>query len=350
MKTIPYLKDFRVQHPYAVTSVVFLFGFIFDIFTIGRIDDYLNFLTHLVYLSLLVLVYIKLNTSITAPKLKIVECYKKDIFHFLTGSLLSSFTIFYVMSSSLTQSLIFILFILALLIINEAEIFQKGSDWTKLLILQFCISSFLIIYLPVLFGFTGGFTFIVSIFLSSLILPFIFKKINNSSYVHSIGSSIIITFSFLVLYFLNIIPPVPLSVKEIGVYHDLKKVNNSYHLYKETGSLKFWSLGDQDFLARDNDKVYIYARIFAPRGFKEKVFIQWEKWEKEWKVSDKITMNITGGNSWGYKSYSYKSNYTPGIWRAKILTEDSRELGRVNFQITSSKDTTHREWHVDIKK
>jgi hypothetical protein len=349
MKLVKSLKEFRLNHPHAVTVIVFLLGFLFDIFTLGRVDDLLNFFSHLAYLILLISIYSKLNFTISNSKLRLVEFYKNDIFHFLTGSLLSSFTIYYVKSSSLTQSSIFILFVLALLVINEAEIFQKSSDWIKLLVLQFCVTSFTIIYLPVLIGITGTITFIISVILSSLVLPYIFKKLKNESYLHSIGSALVTSLSFFILYIFNIIPPVPLSIKEIGVYHQIKKVDNKYKLYKEVPFWKFWAQGDQDFIAQKNDKVYIYARIFAPKRFKEKVYIQWEKWNKTWKTSDKIPMSITGGNSWGYKAYSYKSNYTPGIWRAKIITEDSRELGRVNFHITLSQSTEARKWQIDIK-
>ncbi|WP_127715844.1 DUF2914 domain-containing protein [Halobacteriovorax sp. HLS] len=350
MKISQTVLGLKKNYPHLITAVVFLSGFLFDIFTIGRVDDFLNLVSHLIYLCLSIYLFTKLNTTFEHKRLLFLNNYLNDIFHFLAGGLLSAFTIFFILSSSITQSFIFILFILALLVLNEAEVFQKSSDWVKLLLLQFCITSFFIIYLPVTFKVTGTIIFIFAVLISSLPMPLFLKKISNESYNHSILSSVFITLAFTVMYICNFIPPVPLSVKEIGVYHNVEKVENVYKLYSETSRLKFWSQGDQDFEARENDKVYVYARIFAPKGFNEKIYVQWEKWDGDWKKSDKIALDISGGNSWGYKAYSYKKNYTEGIWRAKIINESDKELGRINFQITKSNENTPRQWHIATKK
>jgi hypothetical protein len=350
MKILEQFNTFREDHPHIITTSIFLSGFLFDIFTIGRIDDFFNFVAHFLYLSLLIYLFTRMNKTYESPRLAFIDKYSKDIFHFLSGGLLSAFTIFFILSSSITQSFIFIIFVLILLILNEAETFQKGSDWLKLFLVQFCISSFLIIYLPVIFGLSGTFVFIVATLLASLILPLTLKKLLSNSYNHSIICSAFITITFITMYFLNFIPPVPLSVKEIGVFHNVKKINNTYHLYKEVSPLKFWSQGDQDFKAQEGDKVYIYARIFAPKRFKEKVYVQWERWNKDWRISDKIPLTITGGNNWGYKAYTYKKNYSEGLWRARVVNDNGKELGRINFQITKVEDTKKREWQIDIKK
>lgn len=343
-------SQIRENHPHIVTMSVFLSGFLLDIFTIGRIDDYLNFLAHFIYLILLIFLFTRLNKTFENPRLSLINKHSLDIFHFLSGGLLSAFTIFFILSSSIAQSSIFILFILFLMVMNESEYFQKGNDWIKLFLVQFCLSSFMIIYVPVIMGLTGTIVFLIATIFGAVILPLLLKKLKNNSYNHSIVCSAFVTFVFIIMYIFNFIPPVPLSVKEIGVYHDVKKINNEYHLYKEVSRLKFWSQGDQDFVAQQGDKVYVFARIFAPKRFEEKVYIQWEVWQDDWKVSDRIPLKVTGGNDWGYRAYTFKKNYTEGTWRARIVTENEKEIGRVNFQITKEIKKEEREWQIDVKK
>jgi len=349
MKIISLSKELHKKHPTLLTAVFFILGFLFDIFTLGRIDETSNFIGHIIYLVLLIYTFLILEKDFSTTKFKILDEYKLDIFHFLSGGLLSAFALFFIKSSSISDSFFFIFMILILLIINEAPKFQKRGYLVKLSLIQFCLTSFFIIYIPVIFKTYGSFTFIISTILSCLILPLFFKKIRHKLEKPMAAIATLLGVFFFVGYFSNLIPPVPLSVKKIGVYHQVKKQNGEYHLYSETHPLKFWSQGDQDFKAQPNDTLYVFARIFAPIGLKSSIYIQWEKWDKLWSVSDKIKMSIRGGNSWGYRAYAFKKNYSPGLWRAKILTENDKELGRIDFTVEKI-EKSPRQWNIDIEK
>lgn len=349
MKIISLSKELHQKHPSLLTAVFFILGFLFDIITLGRIDETSNFVGHFIYLIFLIYAFLILEKDLSLGKFKFLEEYKLDVFHFLAGGLLSAFALFFIKSSSISDSFLFIFMILILLIINEAPKFQQRGYVVKLALIQFCLTSFFIIYIPVIFKTYGSITFIVSTIISCFILPLFFKKITHRLEKPMNVISIFIGLFFFIGYFTNLIPPVPLSVKKIGVYHNVEKQNGEYRLFSETHPMKFWSQGDQDFHAQEGDQVYIFARIFAPVGLKSSIYIQWEKWNKVWQVSDKIQMSILGGNSWGYRAYAYKKNYTEGLWRAKILTENDKELGRVDFTVTKV-DKEKRQWRIDIEK
>src|SRR5690606_12433360 len=68
----------------------------------------------------------------------------------------------------------------------------------------------------------------------------------------------LITCGFLFLYVFRLIPPVPLSVQFMGIYHDVKKDHHVYQLYHEKPWWKFWHEGDQNFSAQPGDRVHVF--------------------------------------------------------------------------------------------
>lgn len=348
MKFIQKSKDLHNKYPNFLIALFFISGFIFDIATLGQIDEFGNFLGHSLYISLLIFSYILLGKDFNNTWIKKFSIYQSDVFHFLAGGLLSGFAIFFFKSSSLSSSGMFIVIILLILLANESPLFQKKGSILKLTLVQFCISSYFIIYLPVIIGMMGVIVFLLSIIFSSIILPLVLGKLKhfaaNDAKIISLSISLLLTLG----YFTNILPPVPLSVKEIGVYHKVVKLENSYNLYKEGSLTNFLGFSDTSFKAQPGDSVYIYARVFAPRGLDEELYIQWEKWDKVWRISDRIPLSIQGGNSWGYRAYTYKKNYTEGLWRAKVMSSDNREIGRIDFSIKNTPKET-REWTIEVK-
>lgn len=147
------------------------------------------------------------------------------------------------------------------------------------------------------------------------------------------------------LYLFKLIPPIPLSLKYIGIFHDVTKNESGY----ETSELKpwwnFWSNGDETFLARPGDKVFMFTRIFSPGGFSGKVNIHWlYDTENGFMTSDKIPLNITGGRDEGFRGYAYKSNFVPGDWQVRVETEEGLEIGRIYFQVLLDRSQNRREF------
>lgn len=137
---------------------------------------------------------------------------------------------------------------------------------------------------------------------------------------------------------MRILPPVPLSLKTIAVYHHVGKTTENgvdkYYALTENPRWKFWNYGDQDFKARPGDKVYIATNIFSPAGFNGKVNLKFlTKTSSGFKVSDKIPIEIAGGRKAGFRGYAYKQNYTPGEWQARVETDEGLEIGRISFTI-----------------
>jgi len=341
-------------------SLFFIGGVIFDIFTLGEIDSLSSVLQQLGYiLAIGVLLYFDLIHRY-APlnvnkRLKTVWLYREPILHFMLGALLSVYSIFFIKSASLFSSFGFIAFMLILLIGNELKVVQKQKISLKISMYFICIFSFFSMIFPVALGHVGKIPFTLSI-LSTLLCIWafyrlIYKKIENKSSLRKalLLPSTSILLVFLVFYYLGWIPPVPLSVKEIGIYHNIEKTTEGdYRLYYERPDWKFWLSGDQNFKAYSGDKIFIFTRVFSPARFDDTLYLNWQLFSNKrgWVSTDKIPMRVYGGRKSGYRGYSFKENFSEGDWRVLVETNDGREVGRLGFKVT----TLNESREIEIKK
>lgn len=343
-----------------IPASFFLLGFLFDIFTTDRIDQTWALLQQIVYLAIISTflffetVYLK-KEFIESKWNRLLWRYRVEIVHFLFGSLLSLYTIFYFKSASLLSSTLFIGLMLIILVINELPAFQKLALQFKFVLLGLCILSFLNYFIPILLGFIGWVPFLISIFISLLIGLIFYLLLTRQTYkLEELKKLFLIPYGsivaiFFFLYLIAVIPPVPLSLKYAGIYHEVKKENNQYLLYHEKPFWAFWRNGDQNYYARPGDKIILFIRIFSPTSFRDQIQVRWLKKEKgEWQLWDTVPINITGGRDEGFRGVVSKANYAPGEWQVRIDTTDKREIGRLGFEVIQDQEIEPREFKVDV--
>ncbi|MBX7231891.1 MAG: DUF2914 domain-containing protein [Bdellovibrionales bacterium] len=331
---------------------LFLIGFLFDILTLGRIDALFSILKQSLYLTIIGFLLCQwLIESFRSPTFGSHWMWFKKIrlflLHFLFGSLLSEYMLFYFKSSSFSLAFIFIFLLATLLLLNEWHRFQKLGLIIKFALFTFCSMSFFSYLVPIALGQTGK-----SIFLGSLVMglaPLLIishvclrcglKKtiIRQQSLIPGLFVMVVLFF----LYTLRWIPPVPLSIQYIGVFHTLNKVEGKFQLGHERPWWRFWHHGDQVFLAQPGDKIVIFFRLFSPTHFKDEVRVKWylDNSQHGWVMQDEIPIRIIGGREEGFRGYAQKSHFTEGQWKVAIETLDEREIGRIYLQtkFTTSK-------------
>ena len=116
--------------------------------------------------------------------------------------------------------------------------------------------------------------------------------------------------AFLASYLLRVIPPVPLSIPFIGVYHGVERTDEGYRLTHERPWWRFWHDGDQRFRAQPGDKVYVYFRVFSPARFSDEVRMHWywKPGDRRWALQDTIPIKIVGDRKEGFRGYGVKAN------------------------------------------
>ena len=344
-----------------VSASVFIAGFIFDLLTLGRIDDLLNLVQQAVYLAILgtLLVFeIKENLGqFTAPRWIAKYWQYKDLFvHFLFGSLLSAYTIFYYTSASALTSFIFISLLAGLMLANEFPQIQKIGTSVRVILFSICLLSYFAFFYPVLIGSVGVIPFWFGFISSALSCGFVWKSQFAKNETHqkylraNVSRPIIgVHLFFLIGYYFALIPPVPVAVKKIGVYYNVTKSNGDYVGDHLNSDWKFWNKGSQKFHYRQGDKVVILMSIFSPTRFQDKVFIKWfhDHPTQGWVLQDTIPLNILGGRDEGFRGFGEKQNYMEGKWKVEVETSDGREVGGIRFTVTPDQTTEERVFNHD---
>ena len=270
--------------------------------------------------------------------------YRSAAIHFALGALLSLYAIFFFKSSSLLVSFGFLAFLVALLVANESRRFKALGLHVKFALLGLSFLSFAAIVVPVLVGSIGLGVFLLSMLAGSLPLgvaawwvrrsaPGMFAQARRQILL-PLGCVLL---GFLAFYLFRLIPPVPLSIPFIGVYHAVERTEHGYRLTHERPWWRFWQNGDQQFLAQPGDRIFVFFRVFSPARFADRVQMRWY-WEpggRGWLLQDTIPIDIVGGREEGFRGYGFKANYQPGRWKVQVETTDSREIGRVYFTLES---------------
>ena len=370
MKRYHHLKKSSLQRFNALNSrygkylplVSFIGGFFWDSLTLTRIDRLSDNLILLAYLLLLAGAIILLNLIekefITkAFILRYQNLYPLAVQFFL-GGLFSSYVVFYFKSAALTKNWLFLLILVGLLVLNEFLENRLTNFYLQMTLLFWAALSFFLFFLPVILGSMATWVFISSgllalgfIILVIFLLAKVFGVIRKIQ-IQQLSTIIIgIFLLFNLFYFMNWIPPVPLSLKSAGIYHGVKRVDDAYHLkYEKQAWYKFWKKSDAPFYYAAGDTVNCYASVFAPVKLNKNIFHRWQQFipEKDaWVTSDKLGYQVVGGRQGGYRGYTRKINIQPGKWRVDIITDDDKTIGRLNFEIIP-KENQQREFAEKI--
>jgi hypothetical protein len=354
------LKIYYGRNEGRVAAACFAAGFVFDILTTGRIDSWATIVQQAMYLAVITAVLLHMLLEQGAPppdpaakpvlKRWYYE-YRSPLVHFLMGALLNLYAIFYFKSSSLLVSFGFLGVLIVVLLANEVRRVKSLGLLFKFALLSLCLLSFSACVVPMLAGSIGVLIFVASMLAGSVPLLAAALCIRGAApekfalarrqILLPLGCVVV---GFLAFYLFRLIPPVPLSIPFIGVYHQVERTESGYRLSHERASWRIWHNGDQRFLAQPGDKVYVFFRVFSPSRFADEVQMRWH-WKdpaRGWTLQDSIPIRIVGGREQGFRGYGVKANYLPGEWKVQVETTDGREIGRVYFDLTAAAEAPRR--------
>jgi len=342
------LRLYYARHEGRVGALFFAAGFVFDTVAVGRIDSWHVIAQQVLYLAIVAAVLLHMLFVPQAPAAEALPPIKRYYYRyriallgFCLGTLLNVYTLFFFKSSSLLVSFSFMLVIVALLLANEFGPFQRLGLPFRFALLGLCLLSFCAAVVPMIFGEVGTAVFLASMAVGCVPMLALALWVRRRSperfpearrqMLMPFGVMLIV---FLGAYLLRVIPPVPLSIPFIGVYHSVERAPDGYRLSHERPVWAFWRNGDQQFRAQPGDRVYVFFRVFSPGNFADEVSMRWYRREpRGWALQDSIPIKILGGRAEGFRGYGFKSKYQPGAWKVHIETTDGREIGRVYFDL-----------------
>ena len=141
------------------------------------------------------------------------------------------------------------------------------------------------------------------------------------------------------LYFGNIIPPIPLSLREAGVYHNIERNGSEYVLTAEKEQWWDQFVPGQTIHVAASNRVYIFSSIFAPTKLNTTIVHHWQFYDeslKQWVDKDRLSFTLSGGRDEGYRGYSMKSNVPVGKWRVRMETARGQVVGSIGFTVVAS--------------
>ncbi|MFA5133563.1 MAG: DUF2914 domain-containing protein [Patescibacteria group bacterium] len=259
---------------------------------------------------------------------------------FSFGALASASFIFYFFSGSIYVSWPFILIIVILMVGNE--VFRKyylraGVQVAVYYFLLFSISAIVIPYIlqkisPGIFLLSGTLS-LLFIFGYIALLSFFIKKISFSfrRFWKQIAAIFLLMNLF---YFMNFIPPIPLSLREAVVGQGLERRSGEYHIWAEEESLWEKILPGRTVHRKAGSPVVVYTAIFAPGKMETKIIHNWQHKENgKWVSKSKLSFTAIGGREDGFRGYSLKTSVPAGEWRVDVETTRGQVLGRVRFNV-----------------
>jgi Protein of unknown function (DUF2914) len=351
----------RFERP--ISSLSLIGGFVFDALTLRRIDVFWDNFWVVAHLAIVTLCAIWINLLDNAADEKgtrpeadphKVHFWLVNLMQFFFGGILSVFLVFYYRSGTIATSWPFLLILALAFIANESlkRRFARLSFQIALLFLAFY--AFAIYSIPMLLHEIGTLVFLFSGVVSVAAIGIILLVLATFSRQRfagrtrwTVGASIAgILMIVNGLYFLNLIPPLPLSLKQADVFHSLAvKGPGDYTVTTESQTAS--GIASIDFLARffalrqtvhirPGDPLTVYTAVFSPIALATKVVHEWQYYDRskgEWITRARIPLSVVGGRDGGYRTFSVTSAITAGLWRVDVETPGGQAIGRLNFNV-----------------
>jgi hypothetical protein len=161
--------------------------------------------------------------------------------------------------------------------------------------------------------------------------------VRYSGYAASWGALLL---ALLTLDVLGLIPPVPLSTLTMRIHRDVRVAGGSATLtYERPPWWRPLDIDDSRFRLRPEDRVCVFAPIYAPRSTSPRLYHRWEYWDDQarawvWTRDAGTWVAAKGGRENGSMHYTCKRrSLRPGAWRVSVELADGRVIGRKRFTI-----------------
>jgi hypothetical protein len=346
-----------LQSKYAAITI-FLAGFLWDVFTLNRIDNPIDNLILGSYL-LMAAICLILSQGLATGKIKAALLHRYPSIwrfglQFFLGGLFSAYVVYYFRSTTISSTLFFIVLMIILLLANEFLPRRLGNIYLQTGLFTIASFSYFIYLIPVLIKHMGTLIFVLSGLVSlglvyGLVNILVSLSHDQLEYTRkrlwlSVGTVYLVIG---ILYVLNLIPPIPLAAKHIGAYTQYERTNEGFRLEKADmgllNALRFW---EERVPLTQGEPIHVFASVFAPTGMKFGIVHHWQKFNEttqKWDSVDKINYQAVGGRDGGYRGVSKKSALSEGLWRVDIEDDRGFVVARMRIRFTNEPAKEH-EW------
>jgi hypothetical protein len=342
------IKHFTDRYERFIMPGTMVLGFLLDVITFKSIEVETAFLILGVHMMLVTVVILYINIYDTKSSemrgrlSKYLRVLSPFILQFSFGALLSSSLIFYSFSSALTVSWPLLGILAVLMVANEIYKQYYLQPTVQISVYYLTLFSTISIVLPFLFASVSPWIFVISGVLSIILVYGYIRLLirwvpDISTKTKVFARSVLAIYVIMnIFYFTNIVPPVPLNVRDGGVYHQVSRVGGEYNIVAEKESFLRRVVPGITMHTRPGDRLYVYIAIYAPTELDTDIVHDWQYHDDEigeWVSVSKPRYSIVGGRRDGYRGYSFSSGMREGRWRVYAETVRGQVIGKVSFRV-----------------
>ncbi len=342
MKTV---RNFFERNERWLTPVALVGGFVIDNLTLRRADLLAeNILLALYFLfvlgALLVWHRLEARAELSARTVEFQSILFLAI-QFVFGGLFSALTVFYIKSASITASWPFLALLFGGMIATEYFKRHFTQFIVQLATVYLLLFTYLIVIVPLVFRQISWWVFVVSALVSLAVIfgyLALFRKMVPSLFgqkTRRIRLTVLTIFVAMnAFYFLNVIPPIPLALRDAGVYKSVIRTDTGY-VFADFEREFSWTRLRTEYSIPAGAPVYFYSSVFAPVKFEQIVVHEWQKKSAKgkWERVSSVTFPIYGGSDTGYRGYTLSEKVTTGEWRVLVKTRNGQVLGGETFWV-----------------
>lgn len=358
------IRNWYGKYERPISSLSLIGGFVFDALTLKRVDlfwENLWVIGHLLIVGACIVLIqaiepkteegetVRAALAKAAANPSSLHFWLTNLQQFFYGGIWSTYLVFYFRSSDVWASWPFLALLALSFWANEALKRQFVRLTFQVTLYFLAIYCFAIFILPVILHRIGPGIFVLSgaasLALVSAFIWLIYRTSKNEIFGRKL-MYVLIGAIFLVvnaLYFIKVLPPIPLSLKDAGVYYSvLRNPDGNFETLGEENEWTNYFKLYQPFDYLPGKPVVVYSAVFAPNGLNLKIYHEWQKLDPktgDWLTTDKVALKVSGGRDNGFRTFSQKlSGLSEGKWRVNIITSDGLTIGRVRFNLTAAKD------------
>ncbi len=339
------LKSVYERYQQFLMPGLLFFGFVVDIITFRSLDLGTSLIilgAHAIVVTAAI-IYANLYDRASSPPAGAVFSYLRFTAtlaqQFSVGALLSASLLFYWFSGAFSASWPVMIMLVALMASNEVFRAAFLRPIVQIGLYAFVLLSYAVLLFPYLLRSLGPTTFVLGAVASTVVsvsVAAITSKAGSrrEGILRNVGVPIAVFGAFASLYFLDVIPPVPLAIREAGIYHALE-VRGGVSVPVDEAESPLAALWPGQAVQADPDgRLYAFVSVFAPAELTTSIYHRWQRYDDaagEWRDVTRQSYPIRGGRDDGYRGYTYTSRATPGKWRVIVETARGQVLGRIPF-------------------
>ena len=329
-----------------LSACFFVFGFLDHLITFGAFPLSTEIIIFEIYLTFIALCTLFAHISSDRPGriMRALAVLAPLAAQMAIGGVLAGFVVFYTRESALSVSWPFIVF-LAIIFIGT-EFFRSYREHLvfQTALFYFSLYALYIFALPTYIGALNERVFFLSTLIALLLFglyllilgAFGWQRLRQmiTPILLSVAG---ITAAVMLAYLTDIIPPLPLALRDGGIYHSVVHEGNGYLVQGEQPK-PWWHVGAQQVDHVPGTPLYAFSAVFAPGSFGTSVVHEWQFYDptaKAWKTRSIIAFGVTGGREAGYRGYSLISDPEPGKWRVRVETLTGQTIGEFRFTVVN---------------